>query len=51
MNIFCIVLEKYNGKQSKTLSNYTKINCHLIFDVKMGENFLKNKNGGWRICN
>ena len=35
----CIAFEKYDGKQSKIPPNYTKINCHLIFDVKIGENF------------
>ena len=34
-----VAFEKYTRKQSEITSNYTKINCRLIFDVKMGENF------------
>ena len=34
-----VAFEKYYGKKSEITSNYTKINCHLIFDVKMGESF------------
>ena len=34
-----IMFKKYDGKQSEIPSNYTKINCHLIFELKMGENF------------
>ena len=35
----CIAFEKYDGKQYEIPSNYTKMNCHLIFDINMGENF------------
>ena len=34
-----VAFEKYDGKQFEIPSNYTNINCHLIFDVKMGEIF------------
>ena len=34
-----VAFDKYDGKQSEIPSNYTKINCHLIFELKMGENF------------
>ena len=33
-----IAFEEYNGNISE-LKGYQNINCHLIFDIKMGENF------------
>ena len=39
MKNFLVTFEKYNRKQYEIPSNYTKINCHLIFDVKMGRKF------------
>ena len=39
MKNVCTVFKKYDGKQSEIPSSYTKINCHLIFDVKMRECF------------
>ena len=35
-----IVFEQYDG-DIKDLVGYTSINCHLIFDIKMGENFCR----------
>ena len=34
-----VTFNKYYRKQSEIPSNYAKINCHLIFDIKMGGNF------------
>jgi hypothetical protein len=31
--------EVWEGPADKILSGYQQIKCHLIFDVKMGENF------------
>ena len=34
-----IAFEVFEGNESEIPSGYQKINCHLIFDIKMGENF------------
>ena len=39
MNNDGVAFEKHDRNQSEIPSNYTKINCNLIFDVKIGENF------------
>ena len=39
MKNFCVAFKKYDRKKSEIPSNYTKINFHLIFDIKMGGNF------------
>ena len=39
MKNVCIAFEEYQGNISDLPPGYQKINCHMIFDVKMGENF------------
>ena len=34
-----IVFELYDGTEEDIPSNYQKVDCHIIFDIKMGENF------------
>jgi hypothetical protein len=34
-----IAFEEFDGDPSNTLVGYTQITGHLVFDVKLGENF------------
>jgi len=39
MKNFHITFEEYQGSISGLPPGYQKIKCHMIFDIKMGENF------------
>ena len=34
-----IAFEIFEGSEAEIPPGYQKVNCHMIFDVKMGENF------------
>lgn len=34
-----VAFEEFDGNDDELPANYTLINCHMIFDIKMGENF------------
>ena len=39
MENFLISFEIFDGEEKDIPSNYQKVPCHMIFDIKMGENF------------
>ena len=34
-----VVFEELKGKESEILTGYQKIKCHIIFEIKLSENF------------
>ena len=37
-----IIFELYEGNVEDLLTIYQEVSCHIIFDVNMGDNFLRN---------
>ena len=34
-----VAFEVFDGEESGIPPGYQKVNCHMIFDIKLGENF------------
>ena len=37
----CIAFEEFEGDKEDILTGYQFVKCHMIFDIKMGEGFIR----------